>query len=270
MANDLMESQPEPPQGPSVESALQAITVADGEMQVSSREIAVRFDKAHKNVLQTIQNLDGTVEFARLNFQPTSYLDSQGKEQREILMTREGCIRLVLKMSGPKAALWAEAFINAFKEMEKRLRDAPPDLTNPVVLRGYLLDTTERLIAAEQEKAEALELVEQLEPAKDALDRLEAAEGSLSISDAAKALGVGLRYLTRLLLAEKWVFRRVGSGPLLGYANKERAGWVEHHTYTYTDPLGNETYRVQMRITGKGLSQLAQMISYHQRNMHLN
>lgn len=46
----------------------------NGKLFTTSLVIAKVFDKEHKNVLQTIRNLNCSSEFSRLNFQPTSHL----------------------------------------------------------------------------------------------------------------------------------------------------------------------------------------------------
>jgi Rha family phage regulatory protein len=60
-----------------------------------SRYVAMKFEKEHKNVLQSIENLlstpDGlSVEFGRLNFQPSSFKNAQNKKQPCYNLTRDG------------------------------------------------------------------------------------------------------------------------------------------------------------------------------------
>ena len=45
----------------------------------TSLAVAEYFDKLHKNILRSIELLDCSEEFSRLNFELTSYLDQQGK-----------------------------------------------------------------------------------------------------------------------------------------------------------------------------------------------
>jgi Rha family phage regulatory protein len=42
-------------------------------------DVAEYFDKQHKNVLQSIKEVDCSEEFGRLNFQQSYYVDQQGK-----------------------------------------------------------------------------------------------------------------------------------------------------------------------------------------------
>ena len=62
--------------------------------EVDSRFVADLFEKDHKNVMQAINGIlehsGFSSEFRRLNFKPTSYMDSQNKKRPCYLMTRDG------------------------------------------------------------------------------------------------------------------------------------------------------------------------------------
>ena len=59
-------------------------------LSVTRRQVAEHFGKQHKNVLQSIGNLECSDEFARLNFQPSEYLDDKGEARAEYATTRDG------------------------------------------------------------------------------------------------------------------------------------------------------------------------------------
>lgn len=65
-------------------------------MGTDGRDVAAKFGKMHKNVLQAIQNLECSSEFRRLNFQPFKINDLTGESTSHIEMTEEGG-RLKLK-----------------------------------------------------------------------------------------------------------------------------------------------------------------------------
>ncbi len=98
------------------------IFVKDGKAFTNSLDIAEKFSKKHKNVLQTIDNLECSQSFRRLNFQPSSYQNAQGKEQPMFEMTKNGFIFLVMGFTGQLAAKIKEAYIMAFDRMEKELQ----------------------------------------------------------------------------------------------------------------------------------------------------
>ena len=68
----------------------------DGDRLVTdSLIVAQTFGKRHKNVLRAYDNLPCSPEFGRLNFEPTEYVDSQGKLCRMVKMTKDGFGMLV-------------------------------------------------------------------------------------------------------------------------------------------------------------------------------
>jgi Rha family phage regulatory protein len=98
--------------------------VQDHNGLVSSRRIAERFDKEHKNVLAAIrQELEIPDEFNRLNFQPVTYTDSKGEERPEYLLTRDGFTMIAMSLTGREAREWKKVYIQAFNAMERELKD---------------------------------------------------------------------------------------------------------------------------------------------------
>jgi Rha family phage regulatory protein len=68
----------------------------DGEQLVTdSRMLAKTFNKRHGNVLRAYDGLPCSAEFSRLNFEPTQYVDEQGKTCRAVKMTKEGFTKML-------------------------------------------------------------------------------------------------------------------------------------------------------------------------------
>lgn len=88
----------------------------------SSRIVAERFNKQHKDVLRSIEHLDVDSEFGRRNFTPTSYKDQWNRKQKEYLMTKDGFTLLVMGFTGKKAMQFKIAYINRFNEMEQFIK----------------------------------------------------------------------------------------------------------------------------------------------------
>ena len=86
-----------------------------------SLQVAEKFGKRHKNVIRAIENLDCSLEFSRLNFEPSEYLDSQNKSQPMYEITRYGLVFLIMGFTGKEAARFKEDYIKAFNMMEKEL-----------------------------------------------------------------------------------------------------------------------------------------------------
>ncbi|GHU57458.1 hypothetical protein AGMMS49975_23080 [Clostridia bacterium] len=94
----------------------------DGEAYCDSLQVADEFRKQHKNVLQTIENLDCGEEFRRLNFKPSDYKNAQNKKQPRYLITKDGFMFLVMGFTGKKAALIKELYIKRFNQMDNFIK----------------------------------------------------------------------------------------------------------------------------------------------------
>ena len=101
------------------------INMNSGNPIVSSKDIADKFNKVHRNVLRDIDNLDCSDEFRVLNFEQSSYTSEQNKKLTCVDMTRDGFTFLCMGFTGPDSAKWKENYIAAFNAMEKVLTEAP-------------------------------------------------------------------------------------------------------------------------------------------------
>lgn len=95
--------------------------------RVDSLYVAECFEKEHKNVLRDIAKITDSKsglseEFARLNFEPTSYTDGWNRNQKAYAMTRDGFTMLVMGFTGPKAMKFKELYIRRFNEMEQFIK----------------------------------------------------------------------------------------------------------------------------------------------------
>ncbi|MGL5437574.1 MAG: Rha family transcriptional regulator [Lachnospiraceae bacterium] len=93
----------------------------DGKAFCDSLQIAETFGKEHKNVLADIKSLECSLEFSRLNFQPSDY-KVRGKLYPRYLLTKDGFTFLVMGYRGKKAARFKEAYINRFNLMESFIK----------------------------------------------------------------------------------------------------------------------------------------------------
>ena len=87
----------------------------------TSNLIAEVFEKLHKNVLQSIENLDCSKEFTELNFKLSKYKDSTGRTLPCYEITRDGFSFLVMGFTGSRAAIWKEKYIHAFNKLEEAI-----------------------------------------------------------------------------------------------------------------------------------------------------
>ncbi|WP_165176894.1 Rha family transcriptional regulator [Desulfovibrio sp. ZJ369] len=97
------------------------VRIDDGKMFTTSLIVAQAFEKEHKNVLQSIQNLECSTQFNQLNFQPVEYKDAKGELRPAYRLSRDGFAFLAMGFTGKKAAAWKEKFLEAFNAMERAL-----------------------------------------------------------------------------------------------------------------------------------------------------
>jgi len=110
--------------------------LAGGAVHCDSRDIAAHFGKAHKNVLQSIDRaLEDLGDFGRLNFQPSSYVNDQGKSQRCFNLTRDAFTILAMGFTGPDAMRWKVSYLECFNAMESELRRAASALPADAMIR---------------------------------------------------------------------------------------------------------------------------------------
>ena len=81
------------------------VTKVDGELVVTSRQVAKNFEKLHAHVLRTIKEkievnpiLDSPKYFIE-----SKYIDNSNRESKEYLLTRDGFSFLVMGFTGAKA-----------------------------------------------------------------------------------------------------------------------------------------------------------------------
>lgn len=102
----------------------------NGEIKTTSKVVADAFGKPHRDVTKAIQSLDCSEEFRARNFSQSSYTSPQNKILKCVDITRDGFSFLCMGFSGKKAAVWKEAYIKAFNDMEKGLLNVDARINN--------------------------------------------------------------------------------------------------------------------------------------------
>jgi len=91
---------------------------------VSSLDVAETFEKNHRDVMESIRNIE--MNISRAEFSALFYLDSykasNGKSNPMYLMTRDGFTLLVMGYTGGKAMQFKLAYIKQFNAMERTLQ----------------------------------------------------------------------------------------------------------------------------------------------------
>ena len=228
-------------------NVMDTLQTQDGQVMADSRDVAKFFGKRHDHVLEAIRNLGCNEEFSAPNFRGTSYIDSCNREKSAYLMTRDGFTLLAMGFTGKEAMKFKIAYIQAFNDMEAKLRE----LTTPTTF----LESLKLAVKLEEEKqALALELKD--EKAKTSL--LEKSDDNVEVREAAKLLNMKPTELFTWLEENKWFYKpKSNSKHKVAYQAKINRGYLEQCT-TFI----NDAFEVSfIKITPKGLSYLASKFS---------
>jgi len=96
------------------------LSLVDGKPMVSSREVALRFQRKHKDVLRDIERIISMCpkSFTGRNFAPSEYTDPTGRSLPCYLLTRDAFSLLAMGFTGKAAIMWKLQYIEAFNAME--------------------------------------------------------------------------------------------------------------------------------------------------------
>ena len=223
----------------------------DGEPWFVAADVCAALDIG--NVSMAVSRLDA-------DERGISTTDTASGTQEMLVVSESGLYSLILTSRKPAAKRfkkWVTSEVLPSIRKTGQYGSAPIDwskmLNDPAALRGIVLTYTEKVLTLEAEKAE-------LVPKAEALDRIATADGSLCVTDAAKALQVRPKDLFDYLRQNGWIYKRPGSTTYLGYQSKTIAGMVEHKVSTVLRGDGSEVVSEQVRITPKGLAKLATLL----------
>lgn len=152
-------------------------------------------------------------------------------------------------------AMWISAafhlkVIRAYDAMATQSSAPAVPQTLPEALR-LAADLAEQKVALEEKVAEQTPKVE-------ALDRIAAGRDSLTLTQAAKVLGVKVADLTKRMHAAGWIYRQNGSW--VGYDYRIKSGALSYKEANYTDEkTGMACIKPYCHVTPKGLVKLAEM-----------
>lgn len=103
------------------------LSTQNGEPVASSRDVAKRFGKEHRNVMQSIKNISAENSAVTQMFYQTTYTAGTGKKYPMYLMNRDGFSLLAMGFTGKEAVQWKLKYIEAFNQMEKQLAEQHKD-----------------------------------------------------------------------------------------------------------------------------------------------
>lgn len=171
----------------------------NGEVLVSSRDVAEDFEKEHRNVMRDIRNivgeLGGAQNCAHL-FTETTYVHEQNNQTySEYLMTKDGFVLLAMGFTGKIALGFKMRYIEAFNKMKAHIEEQNTRML-PTTYKEALLQLIEQIEENEVLLAENAELT-------DGIDRYQRflceKTGCLKKSELAKKLDASAQRLAAVL-----------------------------------------------------------------------
>jgi len=105
-----------------------------------SLNVAEKFIKEHRRVMQDIRDLGCSDEFRQHHFVLSSYMTSQNKELPKYIMTEQGFTLLAMGYTGDTAMSFKEDYISEFTRMRQQLTD-PYAALSPELRAVILMDT---------------------------------------------------------------------------------------------------------------------------------
>ncbi|MCF8799232.1 phage antirepressor KilAC domain-containing protein [Xanthomonas campestris] len=223
------------------------LTIAGDAPVITSREIADLVESRHDDVKRSIGRLvtQGVIESP-----PTAEIPTATRPGSVFVFSGERGKRDSIVVVAQLSPEFTARLVDRWQELERRVA-APADplaiLSDPVALRGLLGTYASR--------------VEELTPKAEALDRIATADGSLTLREAAKAMQIPERKFLEMLQLKLWIYRHPFSATFFAYAGPLRSGFLEHKVFVGTKPDGSELVRTQVRVTAKGLTNLAKALS---------
>lgn len=128
------------------------VEIKNNQVVVDSRSVAKNFGKQNQHVNRDIENLikKDASKIGRM-FYKVEIPDVYGRLQKTYYMNRDGFSLLVMGFTGQKAIEWKIKYIEAFNEMEKKLKNplALPNFSNPAEAARAWADQFEKRKQAE-------------------------------------------------------------------------------------------------------------------------
>lgn len=128
------------------------VEIKNNQVVVNSRDVAEHFGKRRDHVLRDIEELirKDPPKIGEM-FHRVETPDSYGRMQKSYYMNRDGFSLLVMGFTGKEAIEWKLKYIEAFNEMEKKLKNplALPNFSNPAEAARAWADEFEKRKQAE-------------------------------------------------------------------------------------------------------------------------
>lgn len=178
-------------------------------LTMTSREIAELVKSRHADVCRTIERLieKGVIRGCA----PTAYTHEQnGQQYTEYHLDKRSSLIVVAQLCPEFTA----AIVDRWQQLEEQIsRPAVllPNFNDPAIAARAWADEVEQKRAALDQAQKATQQLAIAAPKAEALDRIAAGDENVTITQAAKVLGIKRELLTQWMHANGWVYRQNGS-----------------------------------------------------------
>jgi len=147
----------------------QIVIIQNRQAVTTSLQVAESFEKEHKNVLQSIENISKEIDVLKFQqmFFEGNEPDSYGRKRKTYYMKRDGFTLLAMGFTGKKAFDFKLKFIDAFNAMEQQL--LPQPLTEKEQLKASMRLTLETSEEVESLKIEVTEVKQSIQSLVDTM-----------------------------------------------------------------------------------------------------
>lgn len=174
------------------------VQIIDRQVVVSSRQVAEKFGKLHKDVLEGIRNILAAENSATKFYQESTH-EYRGQRFPEYLMNRDGFTLLAMSFTGKEALQWKLKYIAAFNKMEELLKEQeviPKDL--PAALR-MAAEIAEKAQALQIENTQQKQIINEMQPKVSYYDLILQNNTLMSVTQIAKDYGMSAKKMNSLL-----------------------------------------------------------------------
>lgn len=176
------------------------VQIIDRQVVVSSRQVAEKFGKEHKHVLDSVREILKAENSAVRFFQENMYkVEGNNKSYPEYLMNRDGFTLLAMGFTGKDALQWKLKYIAAFNKMEELLKEQeviPKDL--PAALR-MAAEIAEKAQALQIENTQQKQIINEMQPKASYYDLILQNNTLMSVTQIAKDYGMSAKKMNSLL-----------------------------------------------------------------------
>ena len=229
------------------------VIMKDQQAVTSSLQVAEKFEKSHKHVLEAIDNLkEGVAENWADLFYEDTYIHPQNRQPyRMIYMNRDGFTLLAMGFTGKKALKFKMQYIEAFNNMENELEQGYPTKN----VGGYQVPSNYRgalLLAADLQ-----EQVEIMKPKAIFADSVSTSHTTILVGDLAKILkgngiNIGARRLFQWMRDNGYLIKRKGADYNSPTQESMNLGLFKIKESSHVNGDGVTVVTKTPKVTGKG------------------